>query len=107
MLHLIYWVFIVTLFLAWGRISEYFILDRSAFLALGVITGISGFVYSIMAYASRFRDSVARGAFQITLILFFGTIAVAGIVHNYQGKGDDHYRQALHQEERYSPGAAA
>jgi hypothetical protein len=90
MLHLTYWAFIVALFFVWIRISEYFILDRSVFLAMGVMTGISGCAYSILAFASRFRDSVARGVIQIALILFFGTVAVAGIVHTYQGKGNSH-----------------
>ncbi len=90
LLHLIYWVCIVALFFVWAWISKYFILDHSVFLALIVMTGISWCAYSIMAFASRFRDSVARGVIQIALILFFGTIAAAGIVHNYQGKGDYH-----------------
>jgi hypothetical protein len=90
LLHLIYWIVIVALFFVWVWISEYFIWDHSVFLALGVMTGISWVAYSILVFASRFRDSVARGVIQITLILFFGTIAAAGIVHNYQGKGDYH-----------------
>ncbi len=90
LLHLIYWIVILALFFVWVWISEYFIWDRSVFLALCVLTGFSWFVYAIMAAASRFRDSVARGVIQLFLILFFGTIAVAGIVHNYQGRGDSH-----------------
>ena len=89
-LHLIYWIAIVALFFAWVWISEFFIWDYSVFLALCVLTGFSWFVYAIMAVANRFRDSVARGVIQLILILFFGTIAAAGIVHNYQGRGDRH-----------------
>lgn len=88
LLHLIYWTVIVALFFVWVWISEYFIWDRSVFLALCVLTGFSWIVYAIMAIANRFRDSVVRGAIQWTIILFFGTIAAAGIVHNYQGRGD-------------------
>lgn len=90
LLHLMYWLVIVTLFFVWIWISEYFIWDHSVFLALCVLSGFSGFVYATMAIANRFRDSVVRGMIQLTLILFFGTIAVAGIVHNYQGRGDHH-----------------
>ena len=89
-LHLIYWIVILALFFVWVWISEYFIWDRSVFLALCVLTGFSGFVYATMAVVNRFRDSVARGVIQLILILFFGTIAAAGIVHNYQGRGDRH-----------------
>lgn len=88
LLHLIYWISIVMLFFVWVRISKYFVWDHSAVLALGVMTGISCCAYSTVAFASRFRDSIVGGVIQITLILFLGTIAVAGIVHNYQGKGD-------------------
>ncbi|UCE41212.1 MAG: hypothetical protein JSV17_17565 [Candidatus Aminicenantes bacterium] len=90
-LHLIYWIFIVTLFFVWAWISKYFMLNNSVFLALGVLTGVSWFVFSIIAFTSRFRDSVAVGVIQLILILFFGAIIAAGIVHNYQRQGDNHW----------------
>jgi hypothetical protein len=90
-LHLIYWIVILALFFLWVWISPYFVLNSSVFLALGVLTGISWLVFSIVAFTSRFRDSVAMGAIQLVFILFFGSIVVAGVVHNYQGQGDNHW----------------
>jgi hypothetical protein len=89
-LHLMYWIFILALFFIWIGISQYFVLDSSVFLALGVLTGFSWIVFSITAFTSRFRDSSAMGVIQLISILFFGSIMVAGIMHNYQGHGDDH-----------------
>ena len=81
----------MTLFFVWVGISRYFALDNSAFLALGVVTGVTWFVFSLIAFTSRFRNSFAMGAIQIIIILFFGTIVAAGIVHNYQRQGDNHF----------------
>ncbi len=91
LLHGIYWVFIVTLFFLWIWISKYFVWDNTVFLAICVLTGVSWFVFSIIAFTSRFGDSTLMGAAQIIFILFFGTIVVAGIVHNYQRQGDNHF----------------
>ena len=91
LLHAIYWVLLAILFFVWVRISEYFVWDNTVFLAFCVLTGVSWLVFSIIVFTSRFQDSVAMGTIQIISILFFGTIAVAGIVHNYQGKGDNYF----------------
>ena len=91
LLHGIYWAFIVILFFLWTRISKYFVWDNTLFLAICVLTGVSWFVFSIIAFTSRFRDSTLMGAMQIIFILFFGTIVVAGIVHNYHRQGDNHF----------------
>lgn len=90
-LHLIYWIVIVALFFVWIWISPYFVLNSSVFLALGVLTGISWLVFSIIAVTSRFQDSVVMGAIQLISILFLGSIIVTGIVHNYQRQGDNHW----------------
>lgn len=90
LLHGVYWILIVALFTLWSGISEYFSIDLSVLLAFGVLTGMSFLVYSVIAFVSRFQESVAKGAIQIIFILLIGTIAAAGIVHNYQGRGDFH-----------------
>ena len=91
LLHGIYWIFIVILYFVWVWISKYFVLNHSVWLALGVVTGFTWFVFSIIAFTSRFRNSSAMGAVQIIFILFFGSIIAAGIVHNYQNQGDSHF----------------
>jgi hypothetical protein len=91
LLHAGYWIFIVALFFLWSRISAYFLLDLSVLRALGVLTGMSFLAYALVSFASRFQESVAKGAIQIIAILLIGTVAAAGIVHNYQGRGDYHF----------------
>jgi hypothetical protein len=90
LLHGIYWILIVALFFLWSGVSKHFSVNSSVLLALGVLTGMSFLVYSMVAFAGRFQESVAKGATQLIFILFIGTIAAAGIVHNYQGRGDFH-----------------
>lgn len=90
LLHGVYWVLIVALYFLWCGISEYFLMDSSILLALGVLTGMSFLAYSLLALGSRFQESVTKGAIQLVFILVIGTIAAAGIVHNYQGRGDFH-----------------
>jgi hypothetical protein len=89
-LHLIYWLIIIVLFFLWTGISEYFSMNLSVLLALGVLTGVSFFVYSLIAFTGRFRESVGLNILQIGLILLFGFVAVAGAVHTYQGKQNSH-----------------
>ncbi len=90
LLHLIYWLAILALFFLWIGISKYFSLGLSVFLALGVLTGVSFFVYSLIAFMSWFKESAGLNILQMGLILLFGFVVAAGTVHTYQGKQDSH-----------------
>jgi hypothetical protein len=89
-LHVIYWLAILVLFFLWTGISKYFSMNLSVLLALCVLTGVSFLVYSLIAFTSRFKESVGLNILQIGLILLFGFVVAAGAVHTYQGKQDSH-----------------
>lgn len=89
-LHVIYWLAILALFFLWTGISKYFSMNLSVLLALCVLTGDSFLVYSLIAFTSRFKESVGLNILQIGLILLFGFVVAAGAVHTYQGKQDSH-----------------
>lgn len=89
-LHAIYWLVILALFFLWIGISRYFSMNLSVLCALGVLTGVSFFVYSLIAFTSRFKESVGLNILQIGLILLFGFVVAAGTVHTYQGKQNSH-----------------
>jgi hypothetical protein len=89
-LHLVYWLAILALFFLWTGISKHFSVNLSVLVALGVLTGVSFFVYSLIAFTSRFKESVGLNILQIGLILLFGFVVAAGAVHTYQGKQDSH-----------------
>jgi hypothetical protein len=89
-LHMIYWLAILALLFLWTGISEYFSMKHSMLRALCVLTGISFLAYSLIAFTSRFKESVGMNILQIGLILLFGFVVVAGAVHTYQGKEDSH-----------------
>lgn len=89
-LFILYWLEILVLFLICVVLSPNYYLDSTTGFALLSQTGIVFMVYAIIVILNVFSDSVWRKMAEITVLLFFGFISVAGIVHTYQGIEDSH-----------------
>ena len=97
LIFVIYWIILVTLLYLFTFISKYYFVDQSAILSLISQTGIAFIIFSLFFLCQDFRDHTGRknlsshslikkitGTIAILLILSFGFIAIAGIVHNYK-----------------------
>ncbi|MGD9346653.1 MAG: hypothetical protein PVH84_12365 [Candidatus Aminicenantes bacterium] len=91
LVYILYWILLVFLYLLCTLVSEYFVLDASAFLMLCVQTGIAFFIFALFGFVSCFPDSAGRKSIEIFLLLLFLFISIAGIIHTYQAKGDTHF----------------
>ncbi|UCC38549.1 MAG: hypothetical protein JSV96_12020 [Candidatus Aminicenantes bacterium] len=87
---IIYWMAIVMLFFVYSVVSRYFYLDSMTIISLGSMTGLVLIVYTLLAFLAGFPESVGRKILEISTILIFIFISVAGIVHIFQEKGDHH-----------------
>ena len=76
------------LFVIFGVLSPNYILNSATIIALLSQTGVVFTVYGGIALLGVFPDSVWRKTAEISVLLFFAFIAVAGIVHTYQGFED-------------------
>lgn len=83
-LFILYWLEILVLFLIFVALSPNYILDSATGIALLTQSGIVFIVYACIAILNVFSDSAWRKMAEIAVLLLFGFIAVAGIVHSYQ-----------------------
>lgn len=89
-LFVLYWMEILALFIAFVVLSPHYSLDSATGIALLSQTGVVFTVYACIAILSVFPDSVWRKMTEIAVLLMFAFIAVAGIVHTYQGNEEVH-----------------
>lgn len=89
-LYILYWLEILVVFIIFVALSPNYYLDSATGIALLSQTGVVFIVYAGIAILNVFPDSVWRKMAEIAVILFFGFLAVAGIVHTYQGIEDTH-----------------
>jgi hypothetical protein len=89
-LFVLYWLEILFLFLAFVTLSPHFNLDSATGMALIAQTGIVFIVYAIIAILNVFPDTAWRKMVEIAVLLLFGFMAVAGIVHSFQRLEDTH-----------------
>lgn len=89
-LFIIYWLEILVVFVIFVVLSPNYVLDSATGIALLSQTGVVFIVYAGSALLNYFPDSAWRKMAEIAVILIFGFLALAGIVHTYQGNEDVH-----------------
>jgi hypothetical protein len=91
-----YWITMIALFIIYDLLSRYFLIDARTVLALCAQTGMALLIFSIYFFWDDLKDTFkqslstrrAIAVMTVGLSLIVCFIALAGIIHTYQGKNN-------------------
>lgn len=95
----VYWITMIALIIAYDSLSRYFLIDTKTVLALCAQTGMALLIFSVYFFWDDLKDTFNQNLYRGKTIRFIAVatflilcfIALAGVIHTYQGRNSSSF----------------